>query len=201
MSWNRAIGGDHSSGRQFLQIPGPTNVPDRVLRAMDRAVIDHRGAELPEITHEVVANIKRVFATLDGRVALWAGSGTGAWEAAVVNTLNPGDRVLAFNNGTFAEMFAEVASKFGADVDLVDMRANTDELLRLSEERLNLSLGAGLGRLKGKVFRIGHLGSLNELEVLATLGGVELALDMAGERVELGSGVAAAQHWFAEDGW
>jgi len=201
VSWNRAIGGDHSSGRQFLQIPGPTNVPDRVLRAMDRAVIDHRGAELPEITHEVVANIKRVFATLDGRVALWAGSGTGAWEAAVVNTLNPGDRVLAFNNGTFAEMFAEVASKFGADVDLVDMRANTDELLRLSEERLNLSLGAGLGRLKGKVFRIGHLGSLNELEVLATLGGVELALDMAGERVELGSGVAAAQQWFAEDGW
>jgi alanine-glyoxylate transaminase/serine-glyoxylate transaminase/serine-pyruvate transaminase len=79
--------------------------------------------------------------------------------------------------------------------------ANTDELLRLSEAHLNLSLGAGLARLKGKVFRIGHLGALNELEVLATLGGVELALDMAGEKVELGSGVAAAQRWFQEDGW
>jgi alanine-glyoxylate transaminase/serine-glyoxylate transaminase/serine-pyruvate transaminase len=79
--------------------------------------------------------------------------------------------------------------------------ANTDELLRLSEAHLNLSLGAGLARLKGKVFRIGHLGALNELEVLATLGGVELALDMAGEKVELGSGVAAAQKWFQQDGW
>jgi alanine-glyoxylate transaminase/serine-glyoxylate transaminase/serine-pyruvate transaminase len=79
--------------------------------------------------------------------------------------------------------------------------ANTDELLRLSEAHLNLSLGSGLGRLKGKVFRIGHLGALNELEVLATLGGVELALDMAGEKVELGSGVSAAQRWFQEAGW
>ncbi|HEY4026408.1 MAG TPA: aminotransferase class V-fold PLP-dependent enzyme [Candidatus Dormibacteraeota bacterium] len=377
-----------------MQIPGPTNVPDRVLRAMDRAVIDHRGPELPEVTWEVVANLRRVFGTEEGRIALWAGSGTGAWEATVVNTLDPGDRVLAFNNGIFAEKFAEVARTFGADVDLVEMRwgdavspelvssklkghaavllvhnetstgvttdvaairraidasgqdplllvdtvsslgsidfrfdewrvdvaltgsqkglmlppgmaiccvspraferskqvttprsfydwgpllaamengyfpatpptlelyglrealrmlheegldsvyrrhgrlaegvrravaawdmaflcrdrerlsnsltavvcdtADTDELLRLSEAHLNLALGAGLGRLKGKVFRIGHLGALNELEVLATLGGVELALDMAGERVQLGSGVAAAQQWFQEDGW
>jgi aspartate aminotransferase-like enzyme len=96
------------SGRHFLQIPGPTNVPDRVLRAMDRAVVDHRGPELPEVTFEVVANLRRVFGTED---------------------------------------------------------------------------------------------ALNELEVLATLGGVELALDLAGEKVELGSGVAAAQRWFQEDGW
>src|SRR5258708_21165239 len=89
---------------------------------MDRAVIDHRGPELPEITLEVVANLRRVFGTKEGRVALWAGSGTGAWEAAVVNTLNPGDRVLAFNNGIFAEKFAEVADKFGVKVDLVDVR-------------------------------------------------------------------------------
>ena len=89
---------------------------------MDRAVIDHRGPELPEITLEVVASLRRVFGTAAGRVALWAGSGTGAWEAAVVNTLNPGDRVLAFNNGIFAEKFAEVATKFGLEVDLVEMR-------------------------------------------------------------------------------
>jgi alanine-glyoxylate transaminase/serine-glyoxylate transaminase/serine-pyruvate transaminase len=361
---------------------------------MDRALVDHRGPELPEVTREVVANLRRVFGTEEGRVAVWAGSGSGAWEAAVVNTLNPGDRVLAFNNGIFAEKFAEIARKFGADVDLVEMRwgdavspelvasklnghvavqvvhnetstgvtsdlaairqaidasgqnplllvdtvsslgsidfrfdewrvdvaltgsqkglmlppglaiccvssraferskqvttprsfydwspllaamesgyfpatpptlelyglrealrmlhdegldsvyrrhgrlaegvrraveawdmaflcherehlsnsltavvcetADTDELLQLSEAHLNLSLGSGLGRLKGKVFRIGHLGALNELEVLATLGGVELALDMAGERVEFGSGVVAAQKWFQEDGW
>jgi alanine-glyoxylate transaminase/serine-glyoxylate transaminase/serine-pyruvate transaminase len=75
------------------------------------------------------------------------------------------------------------------------------QVLRFSEAHLNLSLGAGLGQLKGKVFRIAHLGALNELDVLTTLGGVELALAMAGERVELGSGVAAAQRGFQESSW
>lgn len=361
---------------------------------MDRAVVDHRGPELPEVTLEATERLRRLFGTDAGHVCLWAGSGTGAWEAAVVNTLNPGDRVLAFNNGIFAEKFAEVARRFGAAVDLVDMRwgdavgadlvaahldghaavqvvhnetstgitsdvgaireaidaagqdplllvdtvsslgsiefrfdewrvdvaltgsqkglmlppgmaiccvsdralersrevttprgfydwgpllaamesgyfpatpptlelyglrealrmleeeglehvyrrharlaegvrrgveawdmaflgsererlsntltavvceqADSDEVLRLSEAHLNLSLGAGLGRLKGRVFRIGHLGALNELEVLATLGGVELALDLAGEAVDLGAGVAAAQRYFQEQGW
>ncbi|HEX6547564.1 MAG TPA: aminotransferase class V-fold PLP-dependent enzyme [Candidatus Dormibacteraeota bacterium] len=383
------------SGRHFLQIPGPTNVPDRVLRAMDRAVVDHRGPELPEVTLEAVERLKHVFRTETGSIAMWAGSGTGAWEAAIVNTLRPGERALAFNNGIFAEKFSEVARRFGVVVDEVDMRwgdavapdrvaghlrpehaavlivhnetstgvttdvggiraaidstghdplllvdtvsslgsidfrfddwrvdvaltgsqkglmlppgmafvcvspralersrevdtprsfydwgpviaamqtgyfpatpptlelyglrealrmleeegldnvyarhtrlaegvrqavqawdltllctdlarcsnsltavavdgIDADAVLREGEAHLHLSLGAGLGRLKGRAFRIGHLGALNELEVIATLGGVELALNLAGEPVELGSGVAAAMRYWQQAGW
>ncbi len=86
-------------GRHFLQIPGPTNVPERILRAMDRAVIDHRGPDLPDLVREVTSGLKQVFQTTRGEIILYPGSGTGAWEASVVNTLNPGDRALAFNIG------------------------------------------------------------------------------------------------------
>ena len=78
----------HPSGRHFLQIPGPTNVPDRVLRAIDRPTIDHRGPEFADLTRAVIAGMKRVFKT-DGDVVIYPASGTGAWEAALVNTLSP----------------------------------------------------------------------------------------------------------------
>ena len=81
------------SGRHFLQIPGPTNVPDRVLRAIDRPTIDHRGPEFGELGRNVLAGMKRVFAT-EANVVIYPASGTGAWEAALVNTLSSGDRVL-----------------------------------------------------------------------------------------------------------
>ncbi len=362
---------------------------------MDRAVIDHRGPDLPAVTLECVENLRRVYKTERGRIAIWSGSGSGAWEAAVVNTLEPGDTVLAFDNGLFSEKFSEVARRFGVAVDEHDMRwgdpvtpelvasrlgpqhravlivhnetstgvtcdlggirraidatgcaplllvdtvsslgsidfrfdewrvdvaltgsqkglmmppglgicciserafersaqtktprgyydwrpllaameggyfpatpptlelfglrealrmlmeegletvfarhrrlaegvrravaawdlallcshpeacsnsltavvtdgVDSDELLRISETRLNLALGSGLGRLKGRVFRIGHLGALNELEVIATLAGVELALRLAGAPVEVGSGVTAAQSFFLEEGF
>ena len=83
------------AGRHFLQIPGPTNLPDRVLRAMDRAIIDHRGPEFAEIAKRVLDKVKQVFKTKNP-VVMFPGSGTGAWEAAIVNTLNPGDKVLMF---------------------------------------------------------------------------------------------------------
>ena len=380
------------SGRHFLQIPGPTNVPDRILRAMDRAVIDHRGTELPPLVFEIVEELRRVFQTRTGAIALFPASGTGATEAAVVNTLNPGERVLAFNNGAFSHGFGEVARRHGMTVDELDLswdrgvpsalvadrlRADPDhtyrallvvhnetstgattdlagirramdeaghpamlivdtvsslasldfrfdewgidvalagsqkglmlppglgivcigpralrrsgevstprsffdwrpvlnemergyfpytpatlmlyglrEALRMLDEEglaqvvarhrrladavraavrawrlaiqcrepseyshtltavvvpdgtdsdavrraaathFDLSLGAGLGRLAGKVFRIGHLGALNDLEVLATLAGTELAMTVVGIRVPVGAGVAAAQ--------
>lgn len=385
------------TGRHFLQIPGPTNVPERILRAMDRAVVDHRGAELPPVVFEIVDGLRRTFQSRDGAIALFAASGTGATEAAVVNTLNPGDRVLAFNNGAFSHGFAEMARRHGMAVDEVELSwdrgvpaglvhdrlaadrrsgyqavlivhnetstgATTDlaavrramdelghpalllvdavsslasldfrfdewgvdvalagsqkglmlppglgilcigararrraeevatpraffdwrpvltemargyfpytpatlllyglrEALRMLEEEglaqvfarhrrlaeavraavrawgltiqcrepaeysdtltavvvpegssadavrqaaeahFNLSLGAGLGRLAGKVFRIGHLGALNDLEVLATVAGTELAMTVAGIRVPLGSGVTAAQQALLE---
>ncbi len=383
-------------GRHFLQIPGPTNVPERILRAMDRPVPDHRGPEMPALVAEIVAGLRHVFQTEQGEIALFPGSGTGAWEAALVNTLSPGDRVLAPVIGHFSHLWTEVARAIGLDVDapalpwehgvpadlirerlaadtahtykavmvvhnetstavvsniqairqaldatghpallLVDtvsslasidfrfdewgidvavtgtqkglmlppgtgilcvgpralaaaesarcpryffdwrpvlqqmrtgyfpytpatlllfgMRealrmiheeglenifarharlaegvrravrawelpifaANPAEysnslttvvvpegtdsgrVIAIATERLNLALGIGLGQLRGRVFRIGHLGALNELEVLATLGGVELALTLAGIPLPLGSGVATAQQHFA----
>src|SRR5215217_5911466 len=98
--------GDIVSGRPFLQIPGPTNVPDRVLRAMDRPVIDHRSPEFGQMVKTLLPDVAKVFKSEQGKVVLYPSSGTGAWEAALVNTLAPGDRVLIFNNGHFATLFA-----------------------------------------------------------------------------------------------
>jgi alanine-glyoxylate transaminase/serine-glyoxylate transaminase/serine-pyruvate transaminase len=385
------------AGRDFLQIPGPTNVPDRILRAMDRPVPDHRGPEMPALVAEIVAGLRRVFQTTRGEIVLYPGSGTGAWEASLVNTLSPGDRVLAFNIGHFSHLYAECAGRLGMAVDemdrewgtaippelvyerltadrqhtyaavlvvhnetstgvtsdlpairqamrdaghpgllLVDVvsalgsvdfrfdewevdvaltgtqkglmlppgmavlcagpralaagrRATTprsffdwrpviDDLhrgyfpytpatlmlyglrealrmlqeegleqvlarhrrlaeavrravvasglgilcqdparyshsltavvvpresdagavVRVAAERLNLALGTGLGQLKGRVFRIGHLGALNDLEVLATIGGMEMACRLAGVPVRLGEGLAACQRELIE---
>jgi alanine-glyoxylate transaminase/serine-glyoxylate transaminase/serine-pyruvate transaminase len=379
------------SGRHFLQVPGPSNVPERVRQAMDRAVIDHRGPELPPVTAEVVERMRDVFGTGAAQIAIFPGSGTAAWEASLANTLNPGDGVLGFDMGQFSHMYCECARGLGMDVrelpvqwgrgvpvdaltealrtdsersikaalvvhnetstgvttsiasvrralddadhpallivDAVSSLASIEfkfdewrvdvaltgsqkglmlppgwvilaggarglaasesatapryfldwrpvleqmrsgyfpytpatlllfglrEALRMLDEEglenvyarhaelaacvraavaewrleplcrdpaeysntatavvmpegtdageviaaareLDLSLGLGLGRLFGRVFRIGHLGSLNLLEVLATLAGTELALDTAGVPVSFGSGVAAAQ--------
>ena len=106
------------SGRHFLQIPGPTNVPDRVLRAMDRPVIDHRSAEFAALGHEVLEGLRPVFQT-SGPVVIYPGSGTGAWEAAIVNTLSPGDRVVLFETGHFSQLWRQVAEKFGVQVDYI----------------------------------------------------------------------------------
>ena len=108
----------YRSGRHFLQIPGPTNVPDRILRATDRPTIDHRGPEFAEMTREVLAGLKAVFQT-DGPVVIYPASGTGAWEAALVNVLSPGDRVLMFETGHFATIWRQLAGRFGFEVDFV----------------------------------------------------------------------------------
>jgi alanine-glyoxylate transaminase/serine-glyoxylate transaminase/serine-pyruvate transaminase len=385
------------SGRPFLQIPGPTNVPDRILRAMDRPVIDHRSPEFGAMVKALLPDVAKVFKSEAGKVVLYPASGTGAWEAALVNTLAPGDRVLSFNNGHFSTLFAEAARNLGIEVDEVPLRwgqgvpadlveeklradtggsnaykavlvvhnetstgvtsnvqavrqaldasghdallivdtvsslasidfrmdewrvdvtltgsqkglmlppgmallcvgprgleasksggsrrsfwdwnriiadnatgfypytpatlllfglreavtmlleeglddvfsrherlangvraavdawglknlcenpaevsnsltavvtpegVDSGEVMRIARERYDLALGVGLGRVRGKIFRIGHLGALNELEVLGTLGGVEMALAEAGVPIELGAGVAAAQRSF-----
>jgi alanine-glyoxylate transaminase/serine-glyoxylate transaminase/serine-pyruvate transaminase len=379
------------SGRPFLQIPGPTNVPDRVLRAMDRAVIDHRSPAFAALVKGLLPDLARVFKTDRGRVIVYPSSGTGAWEASLVNVLAPAARVLAFDHGHFSVGFATAARNLGFAVDLVPLRwgqsvpaaavsahlrpehravlvvhnetstgvrtnvravreaidaKRSDALLivdtvsslgsmdfrfdewgvdvaltgsqkglmlppglafvcaspraidvaskggsprnffdwrpilednaagffpytpatlvlfglresldmlfaegldevfarhhRLAEgvraavrawdlsilceepdeysdsltavvmpegldsnaliararDRFDLALGVGLSKLRGRVFRIGHLGALGELEVLATLGGVEMALRECGHAVALGAGVAAAQERF-----
>jgi alanine-glyoxylate transaminase/serine-glyoxylate transaminase/serine-pyruvate transaminase len=106
------------TGRHFLQIPGPTNVPDRVLRAMAQPTIDHRSPEFAALTREVLAGLQAVFKT-KGPVIVFPSSGSGAWEASLVNTLSPGDRVLMFENGEFARLWSELARRIGLDVDLV----------------------------------------------------------------------------------
>lgn len=115
------------SGRHFLQIPGPTNVPDRVLRAIDSPTMDHRGPGFGALGHEVLAGMKRVFQTA-GDVVIYPGSGTGAWEAALVNTLSPGDRVLMYETGQFATLWSQIAKRLKLEVELIpgDWRHGVD---------------------------------------------------------------------------
>jgi alanine-glyoxylate transaminase / serine-glyoxylate transaminase / serine-pyruvate transaminase len=100
----------YQSGRHFLQIPGPTNVPERVLRAINSATIDHRGPEFQQMSKEVLAGLKQVFKT-KAPVVIFPASGTGAWEAALVNTLSPGDKVLMYETGHFAALWHNMANK------------------------------------------------------------------------------------------
>ncbi|MGZ5649986.1 MAG: pyridoxal-phosphate-dependent aminotransferase family protein [Usitatibacter sp.] len=115
------------AGRHFLQIPGPTNVPDRVLRAIDRPTIDHRGPEFQRLGKEVLEGMKRVFRTRHP-VIIYPASGTGAWEAALVNTLSPGDKVLMSETGHFSTLWFKMAAKLGLVIDLIpgDWRHGAD---------------------------------------------------------------------------
>jgi alanine-glyoxylate transaminase/serine-glyoxylate transaminase/serine-pyruvate transaminase len=115
------------TGRHFLQIPGPTNTPDRVLRALAGPTIDHRGPQFAELGLEVLDGLKPVFGTTQP-VVIYPASGTGAWEAALVNTLSPGDRVVCFETGHFATLWQEMARKLGLAVDFVpgDWRHGVD---------------------------------------------------------------------------
>lgn len=106
----------HPSGRHFLQIPGPTNVPDRVLRAIDNPTIDHRGPEFGELGKAVLAGMKKIFKT-EGDVIIYPASGTGSWEAALVNTLSPGDKVLMAETGHFATLWKKVAERLKLRVE------------------------------------------------------------------------------------
>jgi alanine-glyoxylate transaminase / serine-glyoxylate transaminase / serine-pyruvate transaminase len=108
----------HRTGRHFLQIPGPTNVPDRVLRAMDHPVIDHRGPEFAALTREILDGLGPVFKT-SGPVVIFPSSGTGAAEAALVNTLSPGDRALIFETGHFSQVWRGIAERLGLQVEYV----------------------------------------------------------------------------------
>ena len=116
------------AGRHFLQIPGPTNVPDRVLRAIDFPTVDHRGPEFGTLGKEVLANLKRAFKSPQGEVVIYPASGTGAWEAALVNALSPGDRVLMAETGHFATLWQKMAAKLGLEVEFLpgDWRHGAD---------------------------------------------------------------------------
>jgi alanine-glyoxylate transaminase/serine-glyoxylate transaminase/serine-pyruvate transaminase len=118
----------YRSGQHFVQIPGPTNIPERVLRAMDRQIVDHRGPEFAALTLEILPALRDVCKTKDAHVILYPSSGTGAWEACVVNVLSPGDRVLLAETGQFSTLWAELARKLGIDVEVIpgDWRTGAD---------------------------------------------------------------------------
>ncbi|MBI3936457.1 MAG: aminotransferase class V-fold PLP-dependent enzyme [Betaproteobacteria bacterium] len=129
----------YATGRHFLQIPGPTNVPERVLRAIDHPTVDHRGPEFQKLGLEVLEGLKRVFKT-QSPVVVFPASGTGAWEAALVNTLSPGDRVLMFETGHFATLWQNMANKLGLAPEFMkgDWRHGADPAAieaRLAEDK------------------------------------------------------------------
>ena len=117
----------YQPGRHFLQIPGPTNVPDRVLRAIDKPTIDHRGPEFAELAKGCLEGMKAIFKTSDP-VIIYTASGTGGWEAALANTLNPGDKILASDTGQFAALWIKMARNLGFEIDLIpsDWRHGAD---------------------------------------------------------------------------
>jgi len=126
-------------GRHFLQIPGPTNVPDRVLRAIAQPTIDHRGPEFSKLVKSTLDSLRKIFQT-NGQIVVYPSSGTGAWEAALVNTLSPGDMVLMFETGHFATLWKQMAERLGLVVDFVpgDWRHGVDPALvesKLADDR------------------------------------------------------------------
>jgi len=128
------------AGKHFLQIPGPTNVPDRILRAIDSPTIDHRGPDFGDLGIEVLTNLRRIFQTA-GPVVIYPASGTGAWEAALTNTLSPGDTVLMCRTGWFATLWKEMAERLG----LVPVFVDTDWRRGADIAGLNAALTADTG--------------------------------------------------------
>ena len=160
------------AGRHFLQIPGPTNVPDRILRAIERPTIDHRGPEFGRLGTRVLVGLREVFKTR-GNVLVFPSSGTGAWEAALVNTLSPGDTVLMSETGHFSTLWTEMARRLGLDVEVLegDWRSGADPArieARLAEDRARTI----------KAVAVVH----NETStgVTSRIGAVRAALDAAG---------------------
>ena len=126
----------HKAGPHFLQIPGPSNVPGRILRAIERPTIDHRGPTFQALACEVLEKVKPIFKTIEP-VVIFPSSGTGAWEAALVNTLSPGDKVLMYETGQFANLWIELAARIGLDAEVIagDWRGGVDP--SVIEERLS----------------------------------------------------------------
>lgn len=124
------------AGRNFLFVPGPTNVPDRVQRAMVVSMEDHRSPDFPALTNSIIPRLKRLFRTKTGTPFIFPSSGTGCWEAALANTLSPGDRVLAARFGQFGHLWIEMCQRLGLEVDVVDCEWGTGVPLDTYRERL-----------------------------------------------------------------
>jgi alanine-glyoxylate transaminase / serine-glyoxylate transaminase / serine-pyruvate transaminase len=180
-------------GRHFLQIPGPSPVPDRVLRAMDMPVIDHRSAQFAELAKTVFHGSQKIFQTT-GPVIIFPSSGTGAWEAAIVNTLSPGDKVLMVETGHFATLWRNMAARWGIDVEFMpgDWRHGADPAAieaRLAQDTARAikavmvvhnetSTGATsrIAEIRAALDRAGH-GALLLVDTISSLGSVDYRHD------------------------
>lgn len=192
----------YPSGRHFLQIPGPTNVPEQVLRAMAKPTIDHRGLEFKALGLEVLEGVKPVFKTA-GPVVIFASSGTGAWEAGLVNTLSPGDKVLMFETGHFATLWKNMAVRLGLEVDFVpgDWRHGVDPAMveaKLAEDKnhriksvnvvhneTSTGVTSRVGEIRKAIDRAGHP-ALFMIDTISSLGSIDYRHDEWGVDVTVG---------------
>jgi alanine-glyoxylate transaminase/serine-glyoxylate transaminase/serine-pyruvate transaminase len=192
----------YPSGRHFLQIPGPTNVPEQVLRAMAKPTIDHRGPEFKALALEVFEGLKPVFKT-EGPVVIYASSGTGAWEASLVNTLSPGDKVLMFETGHFATLWKNMALKLGLEVDFVpgDWRHGVDPAVveaKLAEDKTrqiksvnvvhnetSTGVTSRIAEIRKAIDKAGHP-ALLMVDTISSLGSVDYCHDEWGVDVTVG---------------
>ena len=190
------------AGRHFLQIPGPTNVPDRVLRAMDMPTMDHRGPEFALLTLEILKGLKQVFKT-SADVVIYPASGTGAWEAALVNTLSAGDKVLMFETGHFATLWRGIANDLGLNVEFVagDWRRGVDPAeveARLSADEnhaikavmvvhneTSTGVTSRIGEIRKAIDKSGHP-ALFMVDVISSLGSIDYRHDEWGVDVTVG---------------
>jgi alanine-glyoxylate transaminase/serine-glyoxylate transaminase/serine-pyruvate transaminase len=193
------------TGRHFLQIPGPTNIPDRVLRVIGRPIIDHRGVESAKLAKEVLEGLRSIFQT-NSRVVMYPSSGTGAWEAALVNTLSPGDRVLVFETGHFSQLWVQLAQKMGFQVEQVPGSWRAGAAAGELESRLNSDKGqvikavlvvhnetstgvtSGVAELRRVMNRVGH-SALLIVDAISSLG----SMDYRHDEWEVDVTIAASQ--------
>jgi len=196
----------HPSGRHFLQIPGPTNVPDRVLRAIDHPTIDHRGPEFAVLGKAVLAGVKRVFQT-ERNVVIYPASGTGAWEAALVNTLSPGDRVLMAETGQFAALWKKLAERLSLTVDFmpgdwrqganpaeIEKRLRTDvssnsahaiKAVCVVHNETSTGVTTPIAPIRAAIDRVGHP-ALLLVDTISSLGSIDYRHDEWGVDVTVG---------------
>src|SRR6266478_5866968 len=182
-----------TQGRHFLQIPGPSPVPDRVLRAMDMPVIDHRSSQFAELAKTVFEGCQKIFQTA-GPVIIFPSSGTGAWEAAIVNTLSPGDKVLMVETGHFATLWRQMAARWGIEVDFVpgDWRHGADPAdieARLAQDsahaikavmvvhnETSTGVTSRVGGIRAAMDKVGHP-ALLLVDTISSLGSVDYRHD------------------------
>ena len=160
-------------GRPFLQIPGPSIVPDRVVRAMSQPLIDHRGPAFAGLLRELINGLKQIFQTADGHILLFPGSGTGAWESCIVNTLSPGDQVLGCVNGYFSDQFCRTATAHGIDVQKLEIEYGIGAPADIIEERLRRDK-------EHQIKAVLVVQTETSTGVTSNLGAVRKALDTAG---------------------